>query len=142
MVKKTPDRFSKAGAYHAINAPETTQSILIAEGLATALSAHLIRPEALTVAAIDAGNLLYVARVLRDKFPSAQIIIAADNDHSEGRQNTGRIAAEKAALSVSGWVALPRQITKQTGMITTKNTALNAPQKRSISQCTNHRVMA
>ncbi|MQL31032.1 hypothetical protein EI038_30055, partial [Escherichia coli] len=28
-------------------------------------------------------------------------------DHSEGRQNTGRIAAEKAALSVSGWVALP-----------------------------------
>lgn len=71
------------------------------------LSAHLMRPEALTVAAIDAGNLLYVAQVLRDKFPSAQIIIAADNDHSEGRQNTGRIAAEKAALSVSGWVALP-----------------------------------
>ncbi|WP_143360384.1 DUF927 domain-containing protein, partial [Escherichia coli] len=98
---------AKRGAYHAINAPETTQSILIAEGLATALSAHLIRPEALTVAAIDAGNLLYVAQVLRDKFPSAQIIIAADNDHSEGRQNTGRIAAEKAALSVSGWVALP-----------------------------------
>lgn len=94
------------------------------------------------MAAIDAGNLLYVAQVLRDKYPSAQIIIAADNDHSEGRQNTGRIAAEKAALSVSGWVALPRQITKQTGMITTKNTALNAPQKRSISQCTNHRVMA
>lgn len=59
------------------------------------------------MAAIDAGNLLYVAQVLRDKFPSAQIIIAADNDHSEGRQNTGRIAAEKAALSVSGWVALP-----------------------------------
>ncbi|HHU3063913.1 TPA: DNA primase, partial [Escherichia coli] len=50
---------AKRGAYHAINAPETTQSILIAEGLATALSAHLIRPEALTVAAIDAGNLLY-----------------------------------------------------------------------------------
>ncbi|EBZ5128144.1 DUF927 domain-containing protein [Escherichia coli] len=98
---------AKRGAYHAINAPETTQSILIAEGLATALSAHLMRPEALTVAAIDAGNLLYVAQVLRDKFPSAQIIIAADNDHSEGRQNTGRIAAEKAALSVSGWVALP-----------------------------------
>lgn len=58
---------AKRGAYHAINAPETTQSILIAEGLATALSAHLIRPEALTVAAIDAGNLLYVAQVLRDK---------------------------------------------------------------------------
>ena len=56
------------------------------------------------MAAIDAGNLLYVAQVLRDKFPSAQVIIAADNDHSEGRQNTGRIAAEKQLyLFLDGW---------------------------------------
>lgn len=94
------------------------------------------------MAAIDAGNLLYVAQVLRDKFPSAQIIIAADNDHSEGRQNTGRIAAEKAALSVSGWVALPPTDHKADWNDYHQNTALNAPQKRSINQCTNHRVMA
>ncbi|MCL6336223.1 DUF927 domain-containing protein [Pectobacterium carotovorum subsp. carotovorum] len=98
---------AKRGAYHAVNAPEAPQSVLIAEGLATALSVHLMRPDALTVAAIDAGNLLPVAEVMRRKYPDAQIIIAADNDHHEGQPNTGQIAAEKAALSVAGWVSLP-----------------------------------
>ncbi len=93
MVKKTLTGSAKRGAYHAINAPETTQSILIAEGLATALSAHLIRPEALTVAAIDAGNLLYVARVLRDKFPSAQsslLGITTTAKEDKTRENSSR----------------------------------------------------
>ncbi|HBC1439315.1 TPA: toprim domain-containing protein, partial [Escherichia coli] len=99
---------AKRGAYHAVNAPESPQSVLIAEGLATALSVHLMRPDALAVAAIDAGNLLPVAEVMRRKYPQAQIIIAADNDHHQnGEANTGREAAEKAALSVAGWVALP-----------------------------------
>jgi putative DNA primase/helicase len=35
--------------------------VIIAEGLATTLSVHLMRPDALTVCAIDAGNLLPVA---------------------------------------------------------------------------------
>lgn len=82
--------------------------MLIAEGLATALSVHLMRPEALTVAAVDAGNLLPVAEVMRRIYPAAQIVIAADNDHQrDGQANTGKDAAEKAALSVAGWVALP-----------------------------------
>ncbi|MCH9562110.1 TOPRIM and DUF927 domain-containing protein [Klebsiella pneumoniae] len=99
---------AKRGAYHAVNAPETPQSVLIAEGLATALSVHLMRPDALAVAAIDAGNLLPVAEVMRRKHPKAQIIIAADNDHHQnGEANTGWEAAEKAALSVAGWVSLP-----------------------------------
>lgn len=80
---------------------------MIAEGLATALTCHLIRTDALTVAAIDAGNLLPVAEVMRRKYPQAQIIIAADNDHHEGQANTGKDAAEKAALSVAGWISLP-----------------------------------
>src|SRR5699024_6886370 len=91
-----------------VNAPEQPQSVLIAEGLATALSVHLMRPDALTVSAIDAGNLIHVARVMRRKHPQSQIIIAADNDHQQDEQaNTGKDAAEKAALSVAGWVALP-----------------------------------
>ncbi|WP_286776294.1 primase-helicase zinc-binding domain-containing protein, partial [Enterobacter sp. 56-7] len=72
---------AKRGAYHAVNAPEQPQSVLIAEGLATALSVHLMRPEALTLAAMDAGNLIHVAGVMRRKYPQSQIIIAADNDH-------------------------------------------------------------
>ncbi|WP_191185488.1 primase-helicase zinc-binding domain-containing protein [Enterobacter sichuanensis] len=103
---------AKRGAYYAVNALERTQSVVIAEGLATALTCHLIRPDALTVAAIDAGNLLPVAEVMRRKYPKAQIIIAADNDHQQGGPesggtNTGKDAAEKAALSVAGWVSLP-----------------------------------
>ncbi|MDU2782953.1 MAG: toprim domain-containing protein, partial [Enterobacter sp.] len=103
---------AKRGAYHAVNAPESPQSVLIAEGLATALSVHLMRPDALTVAAIDAGNLIHVAGVMRRKHPQSQIIIAADNDHptaasETGATNIGKEAAEKAALSVAGWVSLP-----------------------------------
>lgn len=103
---------AKRGAYHAVNAAESPQSVLIAEGLATALSVHLMRPDALTVAAIDAGNLIHVAGVMRRKYPQSQIIIAADNDHptaasETGANNIGKEAAEKAALSVAGWVSLP-----------------------------------
>ncbi len=103
---------AKRGAYYAVNALERPQSVVIAEGLATALTCHLIRTDALTVAAIDAGNLLPVAEVMRRKYPQAQIIIAADNDHQQGGSesggsNTGKDAAEKAALSVAGWVSLP-----------------------------------
>ncbi|WP_221347521.1 TOPRIM and DUF927 domain-containing protein [Klebsiella quasipneumoniae] len=98
----------KKGSFHVVNSVESPQSVLIAEGLATALSVHLMRPDALAVAAIDAGNLLPVAEVMRRKHPKAQIIIAADNDHHQnGEANTGREAAEKAALSVAGWVSMP-----------------------------------
>ncbi|WP_406917125.1 primase-helicase zinc-binding domain-containing protein [Klebsiella oxytoca] len=111
-VKRLVAGSAKRGAYHAVNTAEDPQTVLIAEGLATALTCHLIRTDALTVAAIDAGNLLPVAEVMRRKYPQAQIIIAADNDHQQGGPesggtNTGKDAAEKAALSVAGWVSLP-----------------------------------
>ncbi|MDN6115655.1 MAG: DUF927 domain-containing protein, partial [Enterobacterales bacterium] len=98
---------AKKGSVYTINAVETPPYILIAEGLATALSVHLMRPDALTVAAIDAGNLLPVAQVLRVSHPDAQIIIAADNDLAEGAKNVGIEHAEKAALAVAGWVSAP-----------------------------------
>lgn len=98
---------AKLGAYHAVNPPEQPQEVLIAEGLATALSVHLIHPDALTVCAIDAGNLLPVAIRMRQQHPQAQIIIAADNDRLDDKPNTGTDAAEKAAFAVTGWVAVP-----------------------------------
>ena len=106
----------KKGAFHAVNAQEKPQSIIIAEGLASALTAHLMRPDALTVAAIDAGNLLPVAQLIRQQHPDVQIIIAGDNDwHSPGeldengktKPNIGLISAEKSAKSVNGWVSIP-----------------------------------
>ena len=103
---------AKQGAYHAVNAPQQPQAVILAEGYATALSVSLMRPDAFTVAAIDAGNLLPVAKVIRGKYPQAQIIIAADNDCQEGgtetgASNTGVTAAEKAAFAVAGLVSVP-----------------------------------
>lgn len=98
---------AKKGAYHAINAPESLQEVIIGEGLATVLSVHLMRPDALAVVAIDAGNLLPVAQVMRRKYPQAQIIIAADNDAEPGRRNTGKVKADEAAKAVNGQVSLP-----------------------------------
>lgn len=98
---------AKRGAYHAVNAPEQPQEVIIAEGLATTLSAYLMRPDTLAVCAIDAGNLLPVAIQIRQQHPQAEIIIAADNDRLDDKPNTGTDAAEKAALAVRGWVAVP-----------------------------------
>ncbi len=101
----------KRGAFHVINTSANTwpepPSVIIAEGLATALSVHLMRPDAMTVCAIDAGNLLPVAQVMRRSYPGAKIIIAGDNDRLDDKPNTGADKADKAALSVAGWVSLP-----------------------------------
>jgi putative DNA primase/helicase len=79
--------------------------IVIAEGFATAASIH--EATGLTTAvAFDAGNLAKVALVLRKKYPTAKIIIAADNDVGTDR-NTGVEAARAAAISVHGLVAVP-----------------------------------
>jgi putative DNA primase/helicase len=81
--------------------------VIIAEGLATALQFSSSARCAIIVA-VDAGNLLPVAQVMRQRYPDAQIIIAADNDIKPGSQTQAKTAAEKAAKAVSGWVALPQ----------------------------------
>ncbi|QZE45265.1 TOPRIM and DUF927 domain-containing protein [Citrobacter farmeri] len=98
----------KKGSFGVVNSVELAETVIIAEGLATALSVQQFRPDATIIAAIDAGNLLPVAQVMRQRYPNAQIIIAADNDIKPGEPNTGKGAAEKAAKAVSGRVALPQ----------------------------------
>ncbi|HCJ7419333.1 TPA: DUF927 domain-containing protein [Enterobacter hormaechei subsp. xiangfangensis] len=98
----------KKGSFCVVNSGETPKTVIIAEGLATALSVQQFRPDATIIAAIDAGNLLPVSQVMRQRNPDAQIIIAADNDIKPGEPNTGKSAAEKAAKAVSGRVALPQ----------------------------------
>ncbi|HHE5334089.1 TPA: primase-helicase zinc-binding domain-containing protein, partial [Klebsiella pneumoniae] len=94
----------KKASFGVVNSVELTETVIIAEGLATALSVQQFRPDATIIAAIDAGNLLPVAQVMRQRYPNAQIIIAADNDIKPGEPNTGKGAAEKAAKAVSGRV--------------------------------------
>jgi putative DNA primase/helicase len=55
------------------------------------------------VAAVAATNLVRVAERIRQKWPDTRIVMAADNDLLDGKENTGRIWAEKAAKAVSGW---------------------------------------
>lgn len=107
---------SKRGAWHLVNQPQDVSEIIIAEGLATTLTAHLMRPTALAVVALDAGNLPTVAQAMSQLYPEAKIIIAADNDwhepgeldeHGKPKVNGGKIFAVKAAEAVNGYVSLP-----------------------------------
>ncbi|WP_368913349.1 DUF927 domain-containing protein [Mixta calida] len=107
---------AKRGAWHLVNQPHEVFEIIIGEGLATTLTAHLIRPGALAVVALDAGNLLPVAEAMRQRYPNAAIVIAGDNDwHEPGelndrgkpKVNSGKIFADKAAEAINGSVSLP-----------------------------------
>lgn len=96
----------KRGAYATIGRPSDT--ILIAEGFATAANLHAVSGCA-TVIAFDAGNLEPVARTIRDKFPDKQIIICADNDQwtTEPIENPGLHYARLAAKPIGANVAYP-----------------------------------
>lgn len=74
-------------------------TLLIGEGVATVLSAT----EAAglpSIAALSCGNLLPVARAMRERYPAAQLGILAD-------LGNGQQGAEEAARSVGGWLAVP-----------------------------------
>lgn len=77
------------GSFISVGAPPAApETIIIAEGIATSLSVGLMC-NGYVVTAINAGNLSHVAKVMRQKYPQAKIIIAADNDwHLPGE--TGR----------------------------------------------------
>lgn len=80
--------------------------IVIAEGFATASTVATQFPGAAVLAAIDAGNLLPVAEVVRRRDPDAQIIIAADDDRlTDG--NPGLTKAREAAAAVKGKIIRP-----------------------------------
>lgn len=81
-------------------------TICIAEGFATAASIHEATGYP-TAAAFDSGNLLPVAKALREKYPAARLIICADNDcWKPDKGNAGVAAATEAAQAVRGRLAV------------------------------------
>ncbi|CDM92209.1 DUF927 domain-containing protein [Xenorhabdus bovienii] len=114
--KKLLSGSQKKGAFIAISELEDhPDTIIITEGYATALTVNQLY-KGTVLAALDAGNLLSVAKAVRERWPDTNIIIAADNDlhHSDEldkngkpKANIGKVSAEKAALAVNGWVTLP-----------------------------------
>lgn len=90
---------------------------IVSEGYATAASVSMAT-KAPTIAAMDAGNLISVAKALREQYPDKPIIIAADNDHlTEQRtgKNPGLLAAQTAAKAVDGLVCAPMFLKNERG---------------------------
>ncbi len=96
---------STKGAHFVLGDLHSADTILIAEGYATA--ATLFEATGYTaVMAVDAGNVRPVAEILKKLHPKKRFIIAADNDRfTEG--NPGVKAATAAAKAIKGIVAIP-----------------------------------
>lgn len=108
--------FAKPGCCVRLGHVVVDQPILIAEGYATALTLRMATQRRLPVfVALDAGNLLPVAQLLRALHPQAPLLICADDDwRTDG--NPGRDKAHQASRAVDDchytwpiWARLPRQ---------------------------------
>ena len=84
----------------------TATEIIICEGLATGISIAVFRHRSLVISAIDAGNLIHVAKAIREVNTTANIIIAGDNDIGS-HKNTGKEKAIEAAKAVNGYYTIP-----------------------------------
>jgi len=92
-----------SGCYFPIGKPDG--ALCIAEGYATGASIHEATGFAVAVA-LNAGNLLPVARTLREKFPDMRLIVCVDDDHKTPG-NPGMTKATEAARAVGGLLAMP-----------------------------------
>jgi phage/plasmid primase-like uncharacterized protein len=91
------------GCYHSIGKPDGI--ICIVEGYATGTSVYEATNHAVAVA-FNAGNLAAVAAALRERYPEARLILAADDDYATDG-NPGLTTASAAARAVGGLVAVP-----------------------------------
>jgi phage/plasmid primase-like uncharacterized protein len=141
----------KAGMFHTIDPGENIAKggpILVAEGYATAASAHMASNMP-TVVAFDASNLEPVAKALKDKYPKSSIVLVSDNDHHL-EKNVGVEKAEAAAKAVGGISLTPKfseaqrgqglsdfnDLHQSCGLVEVQNqlSGLFKPQKRVVKQ--------
>lgn len=101
----------KAGCYHRITGDMT--KLLICEGYSTGASLHEATGYAIAIA-FDAGNLMSVAKAIREKRPDAELVLCADDDRATSG-NVGMTKAHAAALEVSGLLAVPTFSDDSTG---------------------------
>lgn len=90
----------KKGCYYSIG--NVTDKIFVVEGFATGASIHESTGHAVAIA-FDAGNLKEVSKVLRQKMPQVNIVIAGDNDS----HNQGQSKSQEAAKEIISCVAIP-----------------------------------
>lgn len=94
-----------AACYFSIGNPKGAKSLAICEGFATGATIHEATGHPVAVA-FNAGNLLLVAKTMRDKFPDLQIIVCADDDWKTPG-NPGITKATEAAQAVGAYLAVP-----------------------------------
>jgi putative DNA primase/helicase len=94
-----------SGCYFSIGKPKGAKALAICEGFATGASIHEATGHPVAVA-FNAGNLLAVAKTIREKFPDMGLILCADDDWKTSG-NPGMAKATEAALSVGGLLAIP-----------------------------------
>ena len=80
--------------------------IVIVEGYSTGASIHECTGHAVVVA-FDKGNLEHVARVIRQQFSEADIIIFSDRDAEALEESGGTKLALKAALAANARIVVP-----------------------------------
>lgn len=102
-----PGRGTKSGGYWATdrlpNGDGAGLAFLIGEGMATVLSASASTGY-VGVAALSSGNLVAVARAMRERYPAAALVILADLVKATGEPDPHAI---EAARSVGGRLAFP-----------------------------------
>jgi putative DNA primase/helicase len=97
-------RGSKAGGYWATDPlPDAVGTLLIGEGVATVLSSREASGHP-AIAALSSGNLLAVAKTMREHYPAAALVILADLVKVTGTPDPHAI---EAARSVDGKLAVP-----------------------------------
>jgi len=104
-TKRTEKGTSFVGAFVTFGTPTDDGTLVIGTGWATCA---VIREETghVVVAAMCDSNLERVARIMRDKYPDADIVVAGDDDRQNAR-NGGREAATAAARAIGARLAFP-----------------------------------
>lgn len=96
------------GGYYVIGETDGAETVVIAEGFATAASVHAAMGLPVIVA-FNADNLKEVAATWRTKMLGAEIVIAADDDWKTIKpvKNPGLTKAREAAKTTEGRVVVP-----------------------------------
>ena len=97
----------KRGCFFTIG--DLSQRILIAEGFSTSATLHEESGQRVVVG-FDAGNLLPVAKNIRELSPDTEIIICGDNDPptKEYPLGIGQTKAREAAFAIGGKILIPK----------------------------------
>jgi putative DNA primase/helicase len=127
-----------SGCYFRIG-PKDVKTVCIVEGYATAASIHEATKSTVFVA-FDAGNLINVAKIVRERYPDAKIILCADDDWKTNG-NPGVTAATKAARAVKGFVAVPKFAENRGDHDTDFNDLMRAEGAAAVKKCIDAAVL-